>query len=89
MNAITLKTCPVCGSKRIRQVMRDIASRRGGTPYVAREIEVDECPNCGEVLFSPEALKRISAQRPKVRQSASRAKRDRKLRSPQGAKSAG
>jgi YgiT-type zinc finger domain-containing protein len=64
MSNLVIKTCPICGSKRIRRVKRDIESRRGGRPFVAHGIEIEECPNCGERLFGPEALEQIEAQRP-------------------------
>jgi len=89
MNDFTIKTCPVCGSKRVRQVTRDITSKRGGTPYCAHDIQVEECPNCGEIFFSPEALKSISAQQPKARSSAAVSKPHKVLRRPRRATSAG
>jgi YgiT-type zinc finger domain-containing protein len=67
MNTLKINVCPICGSKRIRRVIRDVKSRRGGADYTARRIEVEECPDCGEQLFSPEALRRIADQRPRRR----------------------
>lgn len=64
MTQLVIKTCPTCGSKRIRRVKRNIESRRGGQPFIARGIKIEECPDCGERLFSPEALEDIAAQRP-------------------------
>lgn len=58
-----IKTCPTCGSKRIRRVKRDVQSKRAGQVFVARGIEIEECPDCGEQLFSPESLDQIEAQR--------------------------
>lgn len=75
MTKLIIKTCPICGSNRIRLVKRDIKGNRNGHPYIARGIEIEECPNCGERLFSPEALDAIDAQiapakRAKQRKSA-------------------
>jgi YgiT-type zinc finger domain-containing protein len=53
----------MCGSKRIRRVKRSIESKRGGEVFIARGIEVEECPDCGQRLFSPEAMEEIQAQR--------------------------
>ncbi len=64
MTQLTIKNCPMCGSKRIRRVTRNIESHRGGERYIARDIEIEECPDCGERLFSPEALDAIAAQKP-------------------------
>lgn len=66
MNQIVVTTCPSCGSKRIRRVRRDVESRRHDEVFVARGIEVEECPDCGEQLFSPEALDVIAVQREQV-----------------------
>ena len=66
MNTLLIKTCPMCGSKRIRRVKRDIESTRRGHTLIARDIEVEECPDCGERLFSPEAIEEIESQRPRA-----------------------
>ncbi|MGD1277314.1 MAG: YgiT-type zinc finger protein [Tepidisphaeraceae bacterium] len=76
MTHLVIRTCPTCGSRRIRRVKRDIQSKRNGETFVAKGIEIEECPNCGERLFSPEALEAIAAQRtrlqkrPRARKSA-------------------
>lgn len=72
MTQLQIKTCPICGSKRIRRVTRDIQSTRGGTRFTAHGIEIEECPNCGEQLFSPEALQAIAAQRPQPKRAGRR-----------------
>lgn len=64
MSKLVIKVCPMCGSKRIRRVKRDIESRKGGAVFTARGIEVEECPDCGERLFSPESLDAIASQKP-------------------------
>ena len=72
MTKLVIKTCPTCGSKRIRRVKRDIPSNRGAEPYVAHGIEIEECPVCGERLFSPEALHEIAAQQPRQKRAGRR-----------------
>jgi len=72
MTRLVIKTCPTCGSHRIRRVKRNITSKRGGGPYVARRVEIEECPDCGEQLFSPAALEQIAAQQPQGRKVATR-----------------
>jgi YgiT-type zinc finger domain-containing protein len=64
MSDLLIKTCPICGSKRIRRVKRDVESHRGGWPFVAHGIEIEECPVCGERFFGPESLEQIDVQRP-------------------------
>lgn len=63
MTKLVITTCPMCGSKRIRRVKRSVESKRGGEVFIARGIEVEECPDCGERLYSPEAMEEIEAQR--------------------------
>jgi YgiT-type zinc finger domain-containing protein len=63
MTNLVIKTCPTCGSNRIRRVKRDIESKRAGQNFIAQDIEIEECANCGERLFSPESLEQIAAQR--------------------------
>lgn len=72
MKKLVMKTCPTCGTRRLRRVKRDIKSHRGGQPYVARGIEVEECANCGERLFSPEALEAIAEQQPQSKRARAR-----------------
>jgi hypothetical protein len=38
-----------------------------GDGFVARDIEKLECDSCGEVLLSPESLRKIQDQREKVK----------------------
>jgi YgiT-type zinc finger domain-containing protein len=70
MNTLQIKTCPMCGSKRIRLVKRDIESTRRGRTLIARDIEVEECPDCGERLFSLEAMELIESQRPHTKRQS-------------------
>ena len=72
MSQLTISTCPICGSRKIRRLKRDIKSNRGGVSFVARNIEIDECPNCQEQLFSPEALEKIDAQRAQSKKRGTR-----------------
>ncbi len=74
MTELRLKICPVCNSDRIRSVKRDVESRRGGVAFTAHAVEVEECPVCGERLYSPESLNQIDAQRPRATRSAKRRK---------------
>ena len=74
MTDLVIKTCPTCGSRRIRRVKRDIQSKRGGEKYVALGIEIEECPVCGERLFSPQSLEEIAAQRPPVQKRSRKRK---------------
>jgi YgiT-type zinc finger domain-containing protein len=61
---LKIKICPTCGSRRIRRVVADYRGNFRGKPYIARGVEHHECPNCGEKLFGPEAMRRIESSRP-------------------------
>ena len=52
----SLRRCPTCGSDRIRNVVDNYRTRVQGEEIVIPGLERDECPACGEVLFSPEAM---------------------------------
>jgi YgiT-type zinc finger domain-containing protein len=64
MTDLIIKICQTCVSNRVRRVKRDIESRRGSERFTARGIEIEECPVCGERLFSPETLEEIVVQKP-------------------------
>ena len=34
--------------------------------FAVRGIEIEECPDCGERLFSPEAMDQIAIQQPRA-----------------------
>jgi YgiT-type zinc finger domain-containing protein len=60
------KSCPMCGSARIKRVRRTLSRIYRGRPYRVPNVQFHECPDCGEQLFSPEAVDRIQSCRPKV-----------------------
>lgn len=59
------KICPTCGSKRIRKVTRTLDRAHHGKAYRVPGVAFHECPDCGEQVFSPEAVDRIESHRPK------------------------
>ena len=59
-----IKTCPTCGSSRIKRVRRTITRTSRGRTYTVPTLEFYECPNCGEQVFSPEAIRAIQARSP-------------------------
>lgn len=62
----SLQHCPTCGSNRIHTVRTDYRISVRGEEVVVPNLERDECPNCGEVLFSPAAMQRIESCRKQV-----------------------
>jgi YgiT-type zinc finger domain-containing protein len=45
-------------------VVRNWTGTYRGQPYTVRDVEVDECPDCGEQVFDEETVDRIQAHRP-------------------------
>ncbi len=62
---IDLKTCPTCGSRRIRRVRRTVTRKSRGKRFTVPNLTFHECPACGEQVYSPEAMEKIEAHRPK------------------------
>ena len=56
--------CPSCGSGRIAQVRRDWSGEFQGKKYNIEALDFYECPDCGEQVFDPEAMRRIEAESP-------------------------
>jgi YgiT-type zinc finger domain-containing protein len=56
---LKITTCPTCGSKRIRRVVRTIRGARTGKAFTVAIVSVEECPVCGEMLFDHAALQKI------------------------------
>lgn len=72
---VDIKTCPMCGSNRIRLVKRDVHRvLLGKYPYTARNIEFHECPKCGEKFYGPEAMDKMDSFRPKLPRRAAKRK---------------
>ena len=55
--------CPTCGSSRMRSIVGDFRTSIQGQPVVVPDLERDQCPDCGEVLFSPAAMRRMESYR--------------------------
>jgi YgiT-type zinc finger domain-containing protein len=61
-----LRHCPTCGSNRIRTIRSDYRTRVRGEEVLVPSLEREECPNCGEILFGPQAMRRIESFRKKL-----------------------
>ena len=60
---IDLRTCPTCQSPKIRKLRRTVTRLRRGKPFTVPHLLFHECPDCGEMVFSPEAMEKIEACR--------------------------
>ena len=64
MSELKIRHCPTCGSNRIKKVRRNWSSEVHGKPYTVPNLEFHECPDCGERLYSPEAMRKIESYSP-------------------------
>lgn len=62
MNKLTF--CPTCGSKKIKQIRRNLVRNFQGRSYVVPNLEYHECPDCGERVYDPQAMRKIEAHSP-------------------------
>lgn len=58
--------CPSCGSNRVKRVVRNWTSVYKGQSYTVPRVPFDECPDCGEKVFDPDAVRKIQSHRPVV-----------------------
>ncbi len=63
-NAFQIKTCPTCGSDKIKRVTRDLARTFKGQSYTVPMVEFYECPNCGEKVYDHDAMQKIESYSP-------------------------
>ncbi len=64
MNPV-LSKCPTCGSRRIKVVRSDYKTTIQGRSRIVPDLERQECPDCGEVLFDCAAMERLEGLRTK------------------------
>jgi YgiT-type zinc finger domain-containing protein len=61
---IKITTCPTCGSKKIKLGSRNLVRNFRGQTYAVPDLEFHECPDCGEHVYDPQAMRRIEAHSP-------------------------
>ncbi len=61
---INITTCPTCGGRKIKKVTRSFVDEFQGETYLVPSLEFHECPDCGERLYGPEAMRKIEAYSP-------------------------
>jgi YgiT-type zinc finger domain-containing protein len=67
---LDIRTCPTCGSKRIRRVRRSVMRTVGEEKYLVPAVEFHECPDCGEKLYGHEAMRKLESYQPKLKATA-------------------
>ena len=66
---LQIKTCPTCGSEKIRRVVRDITRKYKGQSYTVPKVSFYDCPNCGEKIYDHEAMLKIKTHSPAYRKA--------------------
>lgn len=64
---LKVKRCPTCGSERIKKVCRNWTGRSQGKRYTVPDLEFYVCPNCGEKVYGPQAMRKIENHSPAFR----------------------
>lgn len=64
---LQIKTCPTCGSDKIKRVVRDVTRKYKGQTYTVPKVEFYECPNCGEKVYDRESMLKIESYSPAYR----------------------
>ncbi|MBI4737928.1 MAG: type II toxin-antitoxin system MqsA family antitoxin [candidate division NC10 bacterium] len=62
--AFRISACPACGSAGIRAVQEDWSGSYEGKRYVVRNLRHFHCPQCGEKVYDPSAMRQIQAASP-------------------------
>ena len=73
--AFTVSVCPTCNSRRIKRIRGKWDGVYRGEPYEVGDLEYYSCPNCGEKVYSPEAMRRIQGASPAYSRRAASAQR--------------
>jgi YgiT-type zinc finger domain-containing protein len=66
-DTLHIKTCPTCGSDRIKRVVRDVTRKYKGQTYTVPKVGFYDCPNCGEKVYDHEAMLKIRTYSPAYR----------------------
>ncbi len=61
---LTVTTCPTCSSPRIERVCGKWRASYKGESYEVAELEYYSCPDCGEKVYPPEAMRKIQERSP-------------------------
>ena len=59
MARIKLIVCPNCYSKNVKKVRRTVSGMRHGKRYSVPGVEFYVCPDCGEKIYDPVAMRQI------------------------------
>jgi YgiT-type zinc finger domain-containing protein len=61
---IQIKSCPTCGSAKIKWVRKNLTRNYRGETYTVPAVEYYECPSCGEHVYDRDAMRKIESYSP-------------------------
>lgn len=64
IDKLNIILCPTCGSGNIKKVRRTWKGEYQGQPYIVPSLEFFECLDCHEVIYPPQAMRKIEAYSP-------------------------
>jgi YgiT-type zinc finger domain-containing protein len=64
MSTLKIKTCPSCGSGKIKQLRRNWTGSFKGKRCTVPNLQYSECPDCGEKVYDRDAMREIEAHSP-------------------------
>ena len=59
MTTVKLTKCPTCGNNNLKKVRKVVTGTRQGKRYSAPNMEFYECPDCGERIYDPAAIRQL------------------------------
>jgi len=59
MTRLNLTVCPNCGNKNLNKVRKTVTATRQGKRHSVPAVEFYECPDCGERIYDPAAMRQI------------------------------
>lgn len=59
MTRLKLSVCPTCGEKNLKKVRRTVSGTRQGKRYSVPGVQFYVCPDCGERIYDPVAMRQI------------------------------
>ncbi len=66
-DTLHIKSCPTCGSDKIKRVVRNVTRKYKSQTYIVPKVGLYDCPNCGEKVYDHEAMLKIRAYSPAYR----------------------
>ncbi len=61
---LNIKTCPSCGSGKVKKVRRNWTGSFKGKRYTVPNLQYYGCPDCGEKVYDRDAMREIEARSP-------------------------